>query len=571
MAKRTPTPSVAIPHEIGRDSNESTTEPTAGPRLTLEQTEDMRLLFAELDIGLATPSGTPGDRPDHVFAKQTDALFDSANADGRQRARGSGDRDSVRTYLRNISTVSLLSRDGEIDLSRRIEIGYLRALMACADTWPTVVPFLGVAAEEEVRRGDLDPERIDGRALRKLEAAFSTLRQLSAEHDAVLRDLSQADPADQAATERAAERMEQIVDRAYETERELGLRRDQFRRITGRITELACDVRAQTRCVERLAAGTGIDIDTLLVLDRRSGTTPDLGKLAQRLTLGDIRELQHALTRTSRLVDGAQRETGLTVVALIGLERRIARDLAQAEAAKSALIQANLRLVVSIAKKYLNRGMPFLDLIQEGNLGLMRAVDKFEYRRGYKFSTYAHWWIRQAITRAIADQARTIRIPVHMTESINQIRRATYHLVQELGREPTLEEIGAELDQPPHKIGLALRAAKQPISLETPIGAEDDFHLKDIIEDAQTVRQDEVVDALELRSRTRMALETLTPREERVLRMRFGIGEETGATLEEVGNEFAVTRERIRQIEAKALDKLRDPSVNERLAAFWKQ
>jgi RNA polymerase primary sigma factor len=274
------------------------------------------------------------------------------------------------------------------------------------------------------------------------------------------------------------------------------------------------------------------------------------------------------ILRAQKKLKVLTKQTNLTVGEIKEINRNMSLGEAKARRAKKDMVEANLRLVISIAKKYTNRGLQFLDLIQEGNIGLMKAVDKFEYRRGYKFSTYATWWIRQAITRAIADQARTIRIPVHMIETINKLIRTSRALVQELGREPTSEEIAKRMDIPVSKVRKVLKIAQEPISLETPIGEEEDSHLGDFIEDRQVVSPSDAVINLNLKEQTESVLKTLTPREEKVIKMRFGVGDGSEHTLEEVGQSFAVTRERIRQIEAKALRKLRHPSRSRKLRAF---
>jgi RNA polymerase primary sigma factor len=286
------------------------------------------------------------------------------------------------------------------------------------------------------------------------------------------------------------------------------------------------------------------------------------------LAKSELLALESKVDNAQRLIRQLRERTNMTPRQLRATLKKVEGSLEKANMAKSDLIKANLRLVVSIAKKYTNRGLQFLDLIQEGNIGLMKAVDKFEYQRGYKFSTYATWWIRQAITRAIADQARTIRIPVHMIETINKLIRTSRYLVQEHGREPTPEEIAEKMEFPLEKVRRVLKIAKEPISLETPIGEEEDSHLGDFIEDKKVLSPGDAVVHFGLSEQTRKVLMTLTPREEKVLRMRFGIGEKADHTLEEVGRDFSVTRERIRQIEAKALRKLRHPSRSKKLKSF---
>jgi RNA polymerase primary sigma factor len=326
------------------------------------------------------------------------------------------------------------------------------------------------------------------------------------------------------------------------------------------------------RAVARVASDAHVEVRDLRRMIRKVRRTPEKGGTdvvsETGITVDQWADFDSRVRRELRRMRKVEEYVNMDRDQLRFLSKNLRRGTALAEQAKSELVEANLRLVVSIAKKYTNRGLQFLDLIQEGNIGLMKAVEKFEYRRGYKFSTYATWWIRQAITRAIADQARTIRIPVHMIETINKLIRTQRHLVQEMGREPTPEEIADKMEIQVDKVRKIQKIAKEPISLETPIGEEDDSHLGDFIEDKNMSSPSENVVTHSLEETTRKVLATLTPREERVLRMRFGIGENSDHTLEEVGQNFEVTRERIRQIEAKALRKLRHPSRSKRLSSF---
>ncbi len=495
--------------------------------------------------------------------------------------------DPVRLYLKEMGSVALLSREGEIEIAKRIEEGK-KEIASVVYGMPMTIEFV-LSLRDQLKHGKIDVREIvpiteteeefeeeeverDYEELkRKTLDALNAVRKVSATLKSLYEKSRHAgnDPVRQ---EKIKKQIEAIRQQVVEKMESVNLHAVLKDRMVQRVRDLAQQIREAERDIAQCQRKLGVSGEAGLELLRRLGRSRrDL--LAVKRKTGLSEETLQELKKTFQAARARIRQLE-TEEALVSAEeiKEAVRHLDIAEEkvkrGKAELVEANLRLVVSIAKKYTNRGLQFLDLIQEGNIGLMKAVDKFEYKRGYKFSTYATWWIRQAITRAIADQARTIRIPVHMIETINKLIRTSRHLVQKLGREPTPEEIAERMDLPLDKVRKILKIAREPISLETPIGEEEDSHLGDFIEDKKAISPLEAAIRYDLQRQINSALETLTPREEKVLRKRFGIGEATDHTLEEVGQDFEVTRERIRQIEAKALRKLRHPSRSKKLRSF---
>jgi RNA polymerase primary sigma factor len=463
--------------------------------------------------------------------------------------------DPVRMYLREMGTVPLLTREGEVEIAKRIERGQLNVLKALSRS-PVVIQALfelreqlasGQRSIKEVVVFD-DDELTEDRVLERLKDVIAAVDEI----------------------ERLNKKLAQLRARRDSIPR--SKRPREFRRYSVAVARHRILISQLIRSVPFTHAYRKVLADTIRqAVEELRPLEREVNKLEKRLDNikgNGHRELRKVLRQQRVRLAEFEEQSQSSAIEMRRSYQNIASGEDRAEQAKRELIEANLRLVVSIAKKYTNRGLQFLDLIQEGNIGLMKAVDKFEYRRGYKFSTYATWWIRQAITRAIADQARTIRIPVHMIETINKLIRTSRQLVQEYGREPTSDEIAKRMEIPVVKVRKVMKIAQEPISLETPIGEEEDSHLGDFIEDRGVISPAEAVITINLKEQTESVLKTLTPREEKVIKMRFGLDDGSEHTLEEVGQSFAVTRERIRQIEAKALRKLRHPSRSRKLRAF---